>query len=94
MALKHSRTTVEFPILAGHVCVWPLLHVGAGREHPARPGQDRDANIFAIGQRIEDADHLLAERMILGVHRRAVHDHRGDEILDCQLDGAVHARVL
>jgi hypothetical protein len=89
-----ARAAIELPVFARCVGVRPLLHVGAGGEHLAGAGQDRHPHVIPIGQRIEHADHLLAERVVLRVHRWPVHDHRGDEILDSQFDSSGHVHAL
>src|SRR4051794_1813079 len=88
-----AREAVEMPVLAGMLGIGPLPHIGAGGEHLPRSGQDRDADVVAVGERIEGGDQLLAEFRVLGVDRGPVHHHGGDVILHGELHGSCHPGV-
>jgi hypothetical protein len=63
-----------------------LLHVGAGRENLAGGGENRDAHVVAVADRVEHAHQLLARLLVLRIHRRAVDGDRGDIIGDVEAD--------
>src|ERR1019366_8951994 len=85
-----AHQAIESPVLAGGVSGGTGLHVGAGREHLAEPGQDGDAHGVPVGKRIERGDQLLTQLIALRVHRRPVHHDGGDVIPHGDLDDGLH----
>ena len=57
-----------------------FLDVGAGGKHVAGAGEDDDAHVVAVAERVEQADELLARLPALRVDRRAVEDDGGDAV--------------
>jgi hypothetical protein len=69
-----------FAWLAGHQRAF--LDIGAGTEYGSAAREHDGAYILAIVQRIEDADHFLADRAPQCVDGRPVQGHRRHQVGD------------
>ena len=77
------------------------LAAGAGfnirpsTEMLAGAGQHRDPYVLPVTDRVEDQHHLFLQCLTHRVHRRIVHGHNGNVILNGTLDGfRIHRGTL